>query len=166
MTHSQSRTTNAGRRLIPLLLALAVVAACGQKSGVAGSDASDAQSRDSPRPRPPTPRRRTDTQPPSTEAGDSTPPADTTDSTEPSTEPTAAPEETAPPAEEGPYEPGGDDTAGVADNEIVIGIHAPVTGASPIPQTSFDVGKDIYWKFLAETAPDTLFGRTRAGRLP
>ncbi len=46
------------------------------------------------------------------------------------------------------------------DNEIVIGIHAPVTGASPIPQTSFDVGKDIYWKFLAESAPDTLFGRT------
>ncbi len=68
--------------------------------------------------------------------------------------------ETTAPAEEGPYEPGDDDTAGVADNEIVIGIHAPVTGASPIPQTSFDVGKDIYWKFLAETAPDTLFGRT------
>ena len=41
----------------------------------------------------------------------------------------------------------------------MIGIHAPVTGASPIPQTSFDVGKDIYWKFLAESAPDTLFGR-------
>ena len=41
----------------------------------------------------------------------------------------------------------------------MIGIHAPVTGASPIPQTSFDVGKDIYWKFLAESAPDQLFGR-------
>ena len=36
----------------------------------------------------------------------------------------------------------------------MIGIHAPVTGASPIPQTSFDVGKDIYWKFLAESAPE------------
>ena len=41
----------------------------------------------------------------------------------------------------------------------MIGIHAPVTGASPIPQTSFDIGKDIYWKFLAESAPDELFGR-------
>ena len=41
----------------------------------------------------------------------------------------------------------------------MIGIHAPVTGASPIPQTSFDIGKDIYWKFLAESAPDQLFGR-------
>ncbi len=41
----------------------------------------------------------------------------------------------------------------------MIGIHAPVTGASPIPQTSFDIGKDIYWKFLADSAPDELFGR-------
>ena len=38
MTHARSDSRNAGRRLIPLLLALAVVAACGQKSGVAGSD--------------------------------------------------------------------------------------------------------------------------------
>ena len=58
------------------------------------------------------------------------------------------------------HEPGPDDTAGVTDEEIVIGIHAPVTGASPIPQTSFEVGKDIYWRFLAESAPDQLFGRT------
>ena len=58
------------------------------------------------------------------------------------------------------HEPGPDDTAGVTDDEIVIGIHAPVTGASPIPQTSFDVGKDIYWRFLADSAPDQLFGRT------
>jgi ABC-type branched-subunit amino acid transport system substrate-binding protein len=160
MTHSQPRSSNVGRRLIPLLLALAVVAACGQKSGVAGSDEesealpaapADTAAAD-------------DTQPPSTEAGDSTTPAATTDSTEPSTEPatetTAAPVDTVAPATEGPYEPGDDDTAGVTDDEIVIGIHAPVTGASPIPQTSFDIGKDIYWKYLAETAPDTLFGRT------
>ena len=59
----------------------------------------------------------------------------------------------------GAFEPGDNDTAGVTDNEIVIGIHAPVTGASPIPQTSFDIGKDIYWQFLAESAPDQLFGR-------
>ena len=67
----------------------------------------------------------------------------------------AAPATAAPPA----HEAGSDDTAGVTDYEIVIGIHAPVTGASPIPQTSFDIGKDIYWKFLAESAPDQLFGR-------
>jgi ABC-type branched-subunit amino acid transport system substrate-binding protein len=35
-----------------------------------------------------------------------------------------------------------------------------VTGASPIPQTSFDIGKDIYWQFLAADDPEALGGRT------
>jgi branched-chain amino acid transport system substrate-binding protein len=61
---------------------------------------------------------------------------------------------------EATHEPGPNDTAGVSDTEIVIGVHAPVTGASPIPQTSFDIGKDIYWKFLAEADPEMLHGRT------
>jgi branched-chain amino acid transport system substrate-binding protein len=54
---------------------------------------------------------------------------------------------------------GPDDTSGITDDEIVIGIHAPVTGASPIPQTSFDTGKDIYWNFLAESNGKALGGR-------
>ncbi len=66
----------------------------------------------------------------------------------------------------GPFTAGDNDTSGVTDDEIVIGIHAPVTGASPIPQESFDVGKDIYWQLLADSAPDQLFGRKREGRLP
>ena len=160
MMHTRPRSGHAGRRLIPLLLSLALVAACGQKSGVAGSEESDVSDETAATDSAPTDTAAVDTQPPSTEAGESTTPPGTSGSTEPGTETTAAPVETTAPAEEGPYEPGGDDTAGVADNEIVIGIHAPVTGASPIPQTSFDVGKDIYWKFLAESAPDTLFGRT------
>jgi branched-chain amino acid transport system substrate-binding protein len=56
-------------------------------------------------------------------------------------------------------EAGPDDKSGVSDDEIVIGLHAPVTGASPIPQETFDIGKDIYWKFLAESEPDALGGR-------
>lgn len=40
------------------------------------------------------------------------------------------------------------DRTGISDNEIVIGIHAPVTGAAPIPQNSFDTGKDVYWNFV------------------
>ena len=80
MMHTRPRSGNAGRRLIPLLLSLALVAACGQKSGVAGSDASDVsdesdetEATDSA----PTDTAAVDTQPPSTEAGDSTtPPAD------------------------------------------------------------------------------------------
>jgi branched-chain amino acid transport system substrate-binding protein len=59
----------------------------------------------------------------------------------------------------GPHEPGPDDTSGVTDSEIVIGVHAPVTGASPLPQRTFDIGKDIYWKFLAESDPESLGGR-------
>lgn len=57
------------------------------------------------------------------------------------------------------HEKGSDDTAGITSKEIVIGIHAPVTGASPIPQTSFDTGKDIYWQFLAASDPKALGGR-------
>jgi ABC-type branched-subunit amino acid transport system substrate-binding protein len=59
----------------------------------------------------------------------------------------------------GPVEAGPDDTSGVTDEEIVIGVHAPVTGASPIPQETFDLGKDIYWRFLAESDPEALGGR-------
>jgi ABC-type branched-subunit amino acid transport system substrate-binding protein len=59
----------------------------------------------------------------------------------------------------GTHEPGPEDTSGVTDDEIVIGVHAPVTGASPIPQQSFDIGKDIYWQFLAQSDPEALGGR-------
>jgi branched-chain amino acid transport system substrate-binding protein len=51
----------------------------------------------------------------------------------------------------GAFSPGPNDKNGVTDREIVIGIHAPVTGAAPFPQNSFNTGKDIYWQFLKET---------------
>lgn len=35
---------------------------------------------------------------------------------------------------------------GITDTEIRIGIHAPVTGAAPIPQNSFEEGKEVFWK--------------------
>jgi ABC-type branched-subunit amino acid transport system substrate-binding protein len=49
------------------------------------------------------------------------------------------------------------DRNGVTDKEIVIGIHAPLTGAAPVPQDSIDKAKDLYWKFLAERGG--VFGR-------
>jgi len=52
--------------------------------------------------------------------------------------------------------PAGDRT-GITDTEIVIGIHAPVTGAAPIPQSSFEEAKEVYWQFLNEQGG--LFGR-------
>jgi ABC-type branched-subunit amino acid transport system substrate-binding protein len=55
--------------------------------------------------------------------------------------------------------PGPNDTAGVTDDEIVIGIHGPVTGVAPIPLTSLEDSNDIYWRYLALTDPEALNGR-------
>ena len=49
------------------------------------------------------------------------------------------------------------DRTGITDKEIVIGIHAPLTGAAPVPQDSVEKAKDLYWKFLAERGG--IFGR-------
>ena len=169
------------RRLVIMLLPLAVVAAaCGQKSGVAGTDA--AASEDSGAPAataapitaaPPVapaasaaPAAAATTAAPGATAAPGTTLSSTpvtgsvAESTGATTGTEAAPASTAPAAPVGPYEAGDNDTAGVTDADIVIGIHAPVTGASPIPQTSFDTGKDIYWQFLAANVPDQLFGRS------
>lgn len=40
------------------------------------------------------------------------------------------------------------DRTGITDDRIVIGIHAPVTGAAPFPQNSFEAGDDIYFQFI------------------
>lgn len=42
------------------------------------------------------------------------------------------------------------DRTGINDAEktITIGIHAPVTGAAPIEQKTFEYGKDVYWDWL------------------
>lgn len=49
------------------------------------------------------------------------------------------------------------DREGVTDKEIVIGMHAPITGAAPVPQDSVDKAKDLYFRFLAERGG--IFGR-------
>ena len=46
--------------------------------------------------------------------------------------------------EPAPTGPG--DSTGVTADTITLGIHAPLTGAAPIPQRSFEAGKDQYWK--------------------
>jgi ABC-type branched-subunit amino acid transport system substrate-binding protein len=53
----------------------------------------------------------------------------------------------APPREaiEGPA-----DRTGVDETTIRIGIHAPVTGAAPFPQSAFEQSNNLYWKYLAE----------------
>jgi ABC-type branched-subunit amino acid transport system substrate-binding protein len=50
------------------------------------------------------------------------------------------------------------DRTGVTDTKIRIGVHAPLTGAAPFPQNSFDKGKDVYWKWIQEKS-NGIFGR-------
>ncbi|MEA3056164.1 MAG: branched-chain amino acid transport system substrate-binding protein [Actinomycetota bacterium] len=52
--------------------------------------------------------------------------------------------------------PAGDRT-GITDKEIVIGIHAPVSGAAPFPQNSFSDGAAVYWDWLKDKGG--VFGR-------
>ncbi|MEA2452686.1 MAG: branched-chain amino acid transport system substrate-binding protein [Actinomycetota bacterium] len=52
----------------------------------------------------------------------------------------------------------GGDTTGVTDDVIKIGIHAPLTGAAPVPSDSVDKGKDLYFKWM-EDLGQSLFGR-------
>lgn len=47
-------------------------------------------------------------------------------------------------------------STGVSDSEIIVGIHAPVTGAAPFPTNSFAQGRDIFWTWSG--AP-SIFGR-------
>lgn len=58
-----------------------------------------------------------------------------------------------------PGEPQGGNSTGVEDKVIRIGIHAPITGAAPVPAPSFDKGKDLYWKWLANN-DQSIHGRT------
>lgn len=46
--------------------------------------------------------------------------------------------------------PGGGDTTGITAETIKIGVHAPLTGAAPLPQSSFVAGKDQYWKHIGK----------------
>jgi len=43
--------------------------------------------------------------------------------------------------------PAGDRT-GITDTTITIGVHAPISGAAPFPQSSFQKGSPVYWDFL------------------
>jgi branched-chain amino acid transport system substrate-binding protein len=67
--------------------------------------------------------------------------------------------DTGPGGEVAPGEPTGGNATGVEDKVIRIGIHAPITGAAPVPAPSFDKGKDLYWKWL-ESEKKSIHGRT------
>ena len=62
-------------------------------------------------------------------------------------------------SEPAPPPSGGGNSTGVSDKVIKIGIHAPLTGAAPVPSDSVQQGKDLYFKWMADKG-QSLFGRT------
>jgi branched-chain amino acid transport system substrate-binding protein len=51
----------------------------------------------------------------------------------------------APATAAGTQQPAGGDTTGVSDDLIKIGVHAPITGAAPIPQQSVEAARQQFW---------------------
>ena len=50
------------------------------------------------------------------------------------------------------------DRTGISDTVIKIGVHAPLTGAAPVPQESFRRALPVYWEFIKE-AQGGVFGK-------
>lgn len=57
-------------------------------------------------------------------------------------------------------EPQGQDRTGVDDDTIRIGIHAPVTGAAPLPSQAFEQAGDLYWRWITEEKGEEVLGRS------
>ena len=57
-----------------------------------------------------------------------------------------------------PSAPVAGDRTGITDTEITIGLHAPLTGAAPVPTRAFATGVPIYWNFIERTQKG-VFGR-------
>ncbi len=55
--------------------------------------------------------------------------------------------------------PKGSDRTGAGANKIVLGIHAPVTGAAPLPSTSFEQAGPTYWEYVLKDLGETVLGR-------
>jgi ABC-type branched-subunit amino acid transport system substrate-binding protein len=63
-------------------------------------------------------------------------------------------------SQQGTREPQGSDRTGVEDDTITIAVHAPVTGAAPLPATSFEEARDLYWRWVTEEQGETILGRS------
>ncbi|MEX2503756.1 MAG: ABC transporter substrate-binding protein [Egicoccus sp.] len=57
--------------------------------------------------------------------------------------------------------PQGSDRTGVTDTSITLAIHAPVTGAAPLPSTSFEKSRDLYWRWVTEGKGEKVLGREK-----
>jgi ABC-type branched-subunit amino acid transport system substrate-binding protein len=44
---------------------------------------------------------------------------------------------------------------------ITLAVHAPVTGAAPLPSTSFEKSRDLYWRWIIEEKGQKVLGRSK-----
>jgi ABC-type branched-subunit amino acid transport system substrate-binding protein len=61
----------------------------------------------------------------------------------------------------GSREPQGSDRTGVTAESITLAVHAPVTGAAPLPSTSFEKSRDLYWRWVIEEKGQKILGRRK-----
>ena len=55
----------------------------------------------------------------------------------------------------------GKDRTGVSASAINLAVHAPVTGAAPLPAESFEKSNDLYWRYITETKGEKVLGRSK-----
>jgi ABC-type branched-subunit amino acid transport system substrate-binding protein len=54
----------------------------------------------------------------------------------------------------------GKDRTGVSADTISLAVHAPVTGAAPLPSESFEKSNDLYWRYITEVKGEKVLGRS------
>lgn len=55
----------------------------------------------------------------------------------------------------------GNDFTGAPQDKVVIGLHAPATGAAPLPTTSFEKARGTYWNYVINTKKEKVLGRSK-----
>ncbi len=55
----------------------------------------------------------------------------------------------------------GSDRTGVAEGALTVAVHAPVTGAAPLPAVAFERARDLYWRFVTEIQGQQVLGRPK-----
>jgi ABC-type branched-subunit amino acid transport system substrate-binding protein len=55
----------------------------------------------------------------------------------------------------------GSNRTGVTKDTITLAVHAPVTGAAPLPSASFEKSRDLYWRYITEIKHEKVLGRSK-----
>jgi ABC-type branched-subunit amino acid transport system substrate-binding protein len=64
-------------------------------------------------------------------------------------------------AASGPVKVTGTNRTGVTADKITLAIHAPATGAAPLPVASFERARDLYWRWITEAKGEKVLGRSK-----